>query len=98
MARLDVYRLASGDVALDCQSDQLDHLSTRFTVPLLPPDKLPSRVDRIHPTFTVAGVDMVMATHLAGAVPARALGTKIGSLSEDDYAVQRALDSLIERA
>ena len=94
MAHLDVYRLESGGVALDCQSDQLDQLSTRFTVPLLPPDKLPSRIDRIHPVFSVAGVDMVMATHLAGAVPAHALKTKIGSLSGDDYAVQRALDSL----
>lgn len=98
MAYLDVYRLPSGETLLDYQSDQLDHLSTRFTVPLLPPDRLPSRVERIHPMFTVAGVELVMATHLAGAVPARALKAKVGSLASEAYAVQRALDALVANA
>lgn len=94
VARLDVVRLKGGSIAIDCQADILSHLSTRFTVPLLPPERLPDRIAGLHPSFTIAGRQWIMASHLAGAIPTRAIEETIVSLREDEYAVQRALDML----
>lgn len=94
MARFDVFRLPGGAVALDCQSDQLDYLASRFTVPLVPEDAIAKPIDGLHPRFEVAGTTMVMATHLAGAIPARAMTDRIASLGEQEYVIQRAIDML----
>lgn len=94
MARFDVHLMPSGDLALDCQSDQLEYLASRFTVPLVPESETASRIAPLHPTFEVRGERLIMATHLAGAVPVRALGTAIASLKAHEYEIQRALDTL----
>jgi len=94
MARFDVFRLPGGALALDCQSDLLDHLASRFTVPLVPEDTLPARIPGLHPSFEIAGMMTVMATHLAGAIPARAMKDKVVSLAAQEYVIQRALDAL----
>ena len=94
MARFDVFRLTTGDLAIDCQSDFLDNLATRLTVPLMVPDRVAAPVSGLHPTFEIEGVEMVMATHLAGAIPVRVMQAKIGSLADQQYVVQRALDTL----
>lgn len=94
MARFDVFRLPDGALALDCQSDLLDHLSSRFTVPLVAEDLLPKRIEGLHPRFEIDGEIAVMATHLAGAIPKRAMTLKVASLVEEEYVIQRALDTL----
>ena len=95
MAQLDVYRISARQYAIDCQSEQLEHLATRFVVPLLRPEDVPEHMSPLHPTFEVAGQMMVMATHLAGALPVRRLREPIASLAVHSYAIQRALDTLI---
>jgi toxin CcdB len=94
VARFDVFRLPGGALALDCQSDLLDHLASRFTVPLVAEDTLPARIPGLHPSFEIDGTMTVMATHLAGAIPVRAMADKIVSLAEHEYVIQRALDTL----
>lgn len=94
MARFDVFRLPGGALALDCQSDLLDHLASRFTVPLVPETALPSRIPGLHPSFEVAGTMTVMATHLAGAIPVHAMKDKVASLAGEEYVIQMALDTL----
>lgn len=94
MARFDVVRLPGGALALDCQSDLLDHLASRFTVPLLPESALPGLIPGLHPRFEIDGTVAIMATHLAGAVPAHAMKDKVGSLAGQEYVIQRALDTL----
>lgn len=94
MPQFDVYRMRDGGLALDCQSDLLDHLSSRLTVPLLEPERLPARIARLHPSFDVAGRPLVMATHLAGAVAANALRDPVASLAEHRFTIQAALDTL----
>ncbi len=66
MARLDVYR-AAGAYLLDCQSDYLSGLDTRFVVPLLPEGEVP-KVFRLNPVFSVEGKLVVMATQLGSSV------------------------------
>lgn len=95
MSRFDVFRGdETVDYFLDCQADSLRHFETRFVVPLLLAE--PTRqADRLHPIFEVEGTRVVMVTHLASAVPARALRGKVTSLDEHHTTIIGALDVLI---
>ena len=95
MAQFDVHRLGSGDFVLDCQSDCVDFLETRLVVPLLNPDLVPSAIKGLHPRFKVDGQELLMATHLATAVPRRELAEPVQSLEAQRYAILNALDFLI---
>ncbi len=98
MARLDVYRINAKQCALDCQSNALQHLATRLTVPLLRLEDSPGVIGPLHPVFEIGGQRMVMATHLAGALAAKRLRDPIASLEQHEYEVQRALDTLVSGA
>ncbi len=93
MARFDVYE-GVGAYLLDCQADILDHLETRFVVPLLPAQSVPM-ANRLNPLLHVAGKPVVMATQLASAVPARELREPVDSLVEAHDIIVGAFDMLI---
>jgi len=95
MAQFDVHRLGDGRYAIDCQSPLLSHLTSRFTVPLEPIEADGRNADRLHPEFEVEGRRVVMATHLAGAIPTRALGKTVTSLAAHEFEIKAALDMLI---
>ena len=94
MARYDVFNGADV-LLLDCQSNLLSHLNTRFVVPLLPEAAAPKPARRLNPIFTIAGTRYVMVTQFAATVPVRELGPKLTSLIGDDVAIGNALDMLI---
>jgi len=93
MARFDVYRLR-GMYLLDCQSDRLSELKTRFVVPLLPIGEVP-RVNRLNPIFSVDGEQLVMATQLGSPVTALQLRDPVTSLVDAHAAVIDAFDTLL---
>jgi len=93
MARFDVHQ-ASGAYLLDCQTDLLAHLSTRFVVPLVPAGSAPE-TNRLNPVFNIDGVRLVMATQLALAVPTRELGPRVGSLADEHSSIMNAFDMLL---
>lgn len=96
MARFDVYRRdRKPGFLLDCQANTLDELETRLTVPLVAVVPGMERASRLHPVFQVDGVPHVMVTHLAGAVPVRALGRPLTSLADEHSAIMGALDMLL---
>ena len=96
MAQFDVHELARSDaLVVDCQTDLLDHLDSRFVVPLVALDRLPNAAKRLNPVFEIAGVDHVMLTQAASAVMARDLGTPVDSLADHALAITGALDFLI---
>ncbi|HKY81829.1 MAG TPA: CcdB family protein [Sphingobium sp.] len=96
MARFDVYSLQNGGgYVLDCQADILSHIGTRFVIPLMPVDAVPAPLRRLHPRFEIDGEPVVMATHLAGAVPVRSLGKPVLSLASKQDAIGQALDMLL---
>lgn len=95
MARFGVYRLPDDSLVLDCQSDFIDHLGTRFVVPLLPPAEVPSPLPSLHPCFDIDGERLMMATHLAGAVHSRLVKKPILMLDRHQDSIMRALDTLI---
>ncbi|HEU0134236.1 MAG TPA: CcdB family protein [Allosphingosinicella sp.] len=93
MARHDVYR-GAGAYLLDCQSDYLSGLDTRFVVPLLPEGEVP-RVFRLNPIFSVEGERVVMATQLGSSVPARHLRDRVASLADQHDVIVNAFDALL---
>lgn len=96
MARYDVYRIAGGSgFVLDCQADVLSMLNTRFVIPLLPPDEAPLAGERLNPTFTVAGKQVVMYTQFAASVPAGQLREPVASLADEHLSIMNALDMLL---
>lgn len=99
MAQFDLHEVRGG-LALDCQSDLLERLPTRFVVPFEPMNRALSVADWLNPVFDVKGQRMIMVTQLAGTIPARELGTWLTSFrsERDKLTIQRALDALIAQA
>lgn len=95
MARFCVHRLSDASYVLDCQSDLLDHLTSRFVVPLVPIEHFDTPMARLNPQFEVKGHQLVMMTQFSGAVPVRSLGKPILSLDAHEYAISAALDMLL---
>ena len=94
MTQFDVHRL--GDMlVVDCQSDLLTQLDTRFVVPLIPRDRAPVPASRLNPLFAIGGEDHVMAPQFASAVPRRDLSAPVTSLADRTVDLIDALDVLI---
>lgn len=99
MARFDVYELESKrQLVVDCQSDLIDHFNTRFVVPLLPANQVPSGLDRLNPSFEVENKSLVLATQLAASIPVKAIKRTLATLRHEHHAIMRALDTLISDA
>lgn len=99
MARLDVHKLkGTKQLVIDCQTDLLDHISSRFVVPLVPADSLPLAAKQLNPIFAVNDVPHVMLTQSAAAVAHRELGPVLVSLAEHDREILNALDFLLTGA
>lgn len=96
MAKFDVYPSPDGGYWLDCQSDTLSMLNSRFVVPLADRKHDLALADRrLNPEFEVDGEKVIMLTHFAAAVPARLLRSPTTSLVDQEYAIGIALDMLI---
>ena len=97
MMRLDVHEAKRRPdlLLVDCQSRFLDHLDTRFVVPLVPasPDLPP--ISRLHPTFVVLEREYLLLTHQAAAVPMRELGAVVANLSDGFDRVGAAINFLL---
>jgi toxin CcdB len=94
VAQFDVHRL--GDMlVVDCQSNLLDRLESRFVVPLLARPRAPQAAGRLNPIFEIDGAEYVMLTQAAAAVRTRELGAVVASLAERSFEITGALDVLI---
>ncbi|WP_298091677.1 CcdB family protein [uncultured Sphingomonas sp.] len=95
MAKFDVYPAPDGGYWLDCQSNLLSDLNSRFVVPLHPYDVVRGEDRKLNPVLIVNGREYVMRTHFAAAVPTHLLRKPTGTLIEHEYTVSKALDMLI---
>lgn len=80
---------------MDCQSDLLSGLNTRFVVPLMPLEAAPEAGVRLNPIFEIEGDQYAMVTQYAASVPAIALRGAVSSLADHDLTIGNALDFLI---
>jgi toxin CcdB len=94
VAQFDVHRLGDG-LVIDCQADLLDHLHSRFVVPIIARNEAPTPARRLNPIIEIAGAEYVMATQLASALHRKELGEVIASLADRGLEITGALDVLI---
>ena len=94
MAQFDVHRLGEG-LVVDCQSDLLDQIDSRFVAPLISRTAAPRTAARLNPVFEINGLEYVMLTQTASAVRRRELGPVIASLADRSFEITGALDVLI---
>ena len=100
MARFDVYANAGSHAAttpylLDVQSDLLDGLATRLTIPLATlsySGKVPSA---LCPLVTVKGQRLHALAHFAAPVPAKLLRKPVASVVTQASALVAAMDAVL---
>lgn len=96
MAQFDVWTRRRGPgLLLDCQSDFLNDLETRFVVPLVARTRNVHLIPRLNPTFEVGGEILVMTTQHAFNLYTVALGRRVGSLSHEHHRIVDAIDFLL---
>ncbi|WP_293681692.1 CcdB family protein [uncultured Phenylobacterium sp.] len=94
-----VYRLPSGTLVVDVQSDLLNPTTTRVVVPLLAAqDVTGAQPGRLTPNFEIEGRSFMLLPLQMAAVPLRELGHQpLRMLTElEAYAVSSALGVLFE--
>ena len=95
MARFDVFKTINGSYALDCQADFLEHLGTRFVLPLLPPELEPKVAERLNPVFIIGEQRYVLYPQFAASLSKSELGSYVISLAKEHLKIMDALDMLI---
>ncbi len=95
MAQFDVYRIESGGLVLDCQSDLLSDLGSRVVAPLRPADDTAVSRTRLNPLIELNQGTYRVATQFVRAVDRRHLGTRVGSAAGQEWEIKAALDMLI---
>ena len=93
MAQFDVYRVRGNVLVIDCQSDLLADLPTRFVVPLRPTDTV--ALKRLTPTFVIDGAALTMITPLARAIDVCDIEDTVTTLDAAQFEIKAALDMLI---
>ncbi len=95
MAQFDVYRVRGNVLVLDCQSDLLSSLTSRFVVPLRRSEsEAPTPTRRLTPTFDIAGERYVMMTPIARSIDRRDIEATVASLAVREYEIKAAIDFL----
>lgn len=96
MPQFDVHRLAKAPgLVIDCQSDLLADIGSRFVVPLVPRSATPPPAQRLNPIFEIDGVEHVMLTQAAATLRRQDLGPVIVTLADRDREIMNALDFLL---
>ena len=95
MSRFDIFRLrADGALVVDVQAELLSHLKTRLVIPLFRSTDAdwPSR---LAPRLTWQGETLTLGTPLMIGIPLSELGERAGSLAEQEYEIEKAIDFLL---
>ena len=95
MAQFDLYRLKSGQLVVDLQTDLIGIESSRVVAPLREAGRYVA-FPGLTPTVEVDGATWIVRIQELAAVPGGELRDKVGSLSGHRDALKRAIDILID--
>lgn len=95
MAQFDVYRLQSGILVVDLQTDLLGIDASRIVAPLREEGAV-AAFPGLTPVVQVDGKGWIVRVQELAAVPGSELRHRVGSLREDRDRLKRALDILID--
>lgn len=100
MARFDVYPNPEKSehrhtpFVLDVQNDHLSGIETRIVIPLRDTKVHGARLERVHPSFSIAGREVVLDTPTMATFPRGWLRTPVASLLPQQALINDALDAL----
>lgn len=80
---------------VDCQTDLLAHIATRFVIPLIPIAEAPSPTVHLNPIVSYDDQPYMLLTQTAASVDKRDLGPPLGSLEDRRLDIIGAIDVLI---
>ena len=95
MAQFDLFRLKSGQLVVDLQTDLLGIEASRIVAPLREAGQY-AAFPGLTPIVDVAGASWIVRVQELAAVPGAELRDKVGSLTDHRDALKRALDILID--
>lgn len=95
MAQFEVYRAPDGTLVVDCQSDFLSSLPTRYVIPLYDRADAEWTFSRLTPQVSVNDQTYTLATPLGAAIDIEDLNSPVGSIAEDRYTILNAIDFLL---
>ncbi|HQU69018.1 MAG TPA: CcdB family protein [Albidovulum sp.] len=95
MAQFDVYRLASGSLVVDLQTDLIGIAASRIVAPLRAAGRY-TAFPGLTPEVRVEGTAWIVRVQELAAVPGTELKERIGTLAPERDALKRALDILID--
>lgn len=96
MAQFDLMQVSrTGELVVDCQSDLLRHLPTRFVIPLFDMNGEIEPGGRLNPVFDVRGVSMLLGTQYAVSIPLAELRGEGFNLASHEYEITGAIDMLV---
>jgi toxin CcdB len=101
MAQYDVFANPSRSAAdgipyvVVIQSDLLDALATRLTVPLAVPDAALKVPTALCPIITVKGTRMHALAHYAAPLPAKLLRRRVDNIAAQASALVSAMDAVL---
>src|SRR5262245_38321926 len=96
MAQFDVYRVTGeGLLIVDCQSELLASLPTRYAIPLYSRADAEWQFSRLTPQLEFQGKRYTLATPVGAAVDVDDLGKPVGSLALHRYTILNAIDFLL---
>lgn len=95
MAQFDVFRLNSGQLVVDLQTDLIGIEATRIVAPLREAGRY-TAFPGLTPRVDIDGTEWIVRVQELAAVPGNELHHKITSLGFDRGVLKRALDILID--
>ena len=95
MSQFDVYRLATGTLVVDLQTDLIGLDATRIVAPLREQGRYAS-FPGLTPTVEIAGQVWVARIQELASVPSTELRTRIGSLAGRRDELKRGMDILVD--
>lgn len=95
MAQFDVFRLKTGVLVVDLQTDLIGIEASRIVAPLREAGRH-AAFPGLTPLVTLAGQDWIVRVQELAAVPGAELHAQVTSLANQRDALKRALDILID--
>lgn len=93
MTQFDVHCLGGG-LVIDCQSALLDHIVSRFVIPIVQEREAAVATYRLNPKFQIEGEDYILVTQAAATVRRNELGAVVTSLADHSFEITGAIDVL----
>lgn len=95
MAQFDLYRLTSGQLVVDLQTDLIGIEASRIVAPLREAGRY-AAFPGLTPIVSFEDTSWIVRIHELAAVPGAALREHVGTLDAHRDALKRALDILID--